>query len=85
MPERDLDSGLQALQRGVEKSGSSISPIINVMDTLETPPTFNPTNKFTQVFQDIVDSYGIASYREINPGNRFLAFSPSTIYFCTVF
>ncbi|KAI6177526.1 V-type proton ATPase subunit a [Aphelenchoides bicaudatus] len=67
IPERELDSCLQALQRGVEKSGSTISPIINVMDSLETPPTFNPTNKFTQVFQDIVDSYGIATYREINP------------------
>ncbi|KAI6219820.1 V-type proton ATPase subunit a [Aphelenchoides fujianensis] len=67
IPERELDCVFQALQRGIEKSGSTISPIINVLETSETPPTYNRTNKFTRVFQDIVDSYGIATYQEINP------------------
>ncbi|KAH7725553.1 v-type proton ATPase subunit a isoform 4 [Aphelenchoides avenae] len=66
-PERELDTILQALYRGVEKSGSSIRPVVNVLETSHVPPTYNRTNKFTQVFQDIVDSYGIASYREVNP------------------
>ncbi|KAI6202062.1 V-type proton ATPase subunit a [Aphelenchoides besseyi] len=65
--ERELDCVFQALQRGIEKSGSTISPIINIMETSQTPPTFNRTNNFTRVFQDIVDSYGIATYQEINP------------------
>jgi V-type H+-transporting ATPase subunit a len=32
------------------------------------PPTKIPTNEFTWIFQEIVNTYGIARYREINPG-----------------
>lgn len=37
------------------------------METMEEPPTYNHTNKFTSAFQTLIDSYGIASYREMNP------------------
>lgn len=51
-----------------EKSGSSVQPILNRMYTNMKPPTFHRLNKFTAGFQNLVDAYGVASYREVNPG-----------------
>jgi len=50
-----------------EHSGSSVPPILNRMQNKEKPPTFNRLNKFTRGFQNLVDAYGIATYREVNP------------------
>ncbi|KAM3859640.1 V-type proton ATPase 116 kDa subunit a isoform 3-T3 [Diretmus argenteus] len=66
-PISDLDSIQFALRRGTERSGSTVPSILNRMQTKQTPPTFNKTNKFTSGFQNIVDAYGIGNYREINP------------------
>lgn len=66
-PIADLDRIQQALQRGNERSGSSVPSILNRMQTRQEPPTYNRVNKFTQVFQNIVDAYGVSSYREVNP------------------
>ncbi|CAH0558683.1 unnamed protein product [Brassicogethes aeneus] len=67
VPVLDLENIQLALRRGTERSGSSVPPILNRMDTPEDPPTYNHTNKFTSAFQTLIDSYGIASYREMNP------------------
>uniref|UniRef100_A0A8B9LIX7 V-type proton ATPase subunit a n=1 Tax=Astyanax mexicanus TaxID=7994 RepID=A0A8B9LIX7_ASTMX len=66
-PVSDLDSIQFALRRGTEKSGSTVPSILNRMQTKQTPPTYNKTNKFTSGFQNIVDAYGIGNYREMNP------------------
>ncbi|KAK2155312.1 hypothetical protein LSH36_243g04002 [Paralvinella palmiformis] len=66
-PVVDLDKIQMALRRGTERSGSSVPSILNRMLTKEAPPTYNRTNKFTEVFQGIVDAYGVSSYREVNP------------------
>lgn len=67
-PVAQLDQIQQALRRGTNKSGSVPSAaILNRMETKESPPTFHETNKFTSAFQGIVDAYGVANYREVNP------------------
>ncbi|GAB0097814.1 V-type proton ATPase subunit a [Sergentomyia squamirostris] len=67
VPVLDIETIQIALRRGTERSGSSVPPILNRMQTFENPPTYNRTNKFTNAFQALIDAYGIASYREMNP------------------
>ncbi|GLV41213.1 Vacuolar H[+] ATPase 100kD subunit 2 [Carabus blaptoides fortunei] len=67
VPVQDLGNVQTALQDGSTACGSSIPSFLNVIETSEPPPTFNRTNKFTRGFQNLIDSYGIASYREANP------------------
>lgn len=67
VPVLDIDAIQLALRRGTDRSGSSVPPILNRMDTFEEPPTYNRTNKFTSAFQALIDAYGVSSYREMNP------------------
>ncbi|XP_013164751.1 PREDICTED: V-type proton ATPase 116 kDa subunit a isoform 1 isoform X3 [Papilio xuthus] len=67
VPALDLETIQLALRRGTERSGSSVPPILNRMETMENPPTYNRTNKITVAFQNLIYAYGVASYREVNP------------------
>lgn len=57
-----------ALERAAFDSNSQVGAIFQVLHTKESPPTYFRTNKFTSAFQEIVDAYGVAKYREANPG-----------------
>ncbi|CAD7084738.1 unnamed protein product [Hermetia illucens] len=67
VPVNDLPIVQKALSDGSAAVGSTIPSFLNVIDTNEQPPTFNRTNKFTRGFQNLIDSYGVATYREVNP------------------
>lgn len=67
VPIMDLPIVQKSLADGSASVGSTIPSFLNVIETHEQPPTFNRTNKFTQGFQNLIDAYGIASYRECNP------------------
>lgn len=68
VPLSHWDSIEMALHTGAEKSGCDLTAaILSRIETTEQPPTYNRTNKFTAVFQGIVDSYGVATYMEVNP------------------
>ncbi|KAK3564244.1 hypothetical protein QTP86_012022 [Hemibagrus guttatus] len=66
-PVRQLPALQSALREGGRKSGSSVDSFYNRLPASTSPPTLFPTNAFTAGFQNIVDAYGVASYREVNP------------------
>lgn len=67
-PTRSLTDIRTALQEAEYTSGAQVLTIMEEIKTKETPPTYFRTNKITSSFQSIVDSYGMARYKEVNPG-----------------
>ncbi|XP_031611251.1 V-type proton ATPase 116 kDa subunit a [Oreochromis aureus] len=66
-PVSDIPALRRALEDGSRKSGATVPSFVNRIPTTDTPPTLIRTNKFTSGFQNIVDAYGVGSYREVNP------------------
>ena len=67
VPMSDLGVVRDCLNEGSRLCGSSIPSFLNVIYTEESRPTFHRTNKFTRGFQNLIDAYAVASYREANP------------------
>jgi V-type H+-transporting ATPase subunit a len=70
VPANDMDTVRSTVAQVSNFGGDSGIPgaVLHVVPTKRKPPTFHRTNKFTKGFQSIVDAYGVASYREVNPG-----------------
>jgi len=68
LPVADTLNIKEALRVGTATSGSTVEPIMNVVETSLDPPTFHRTNKFTSGFQSLIEAYGVPTYTEINPG-----------------
>uniref|UniRef100_A0A3P9JT51 V-type proton ATPase subunit a n=1 Tax=Oryzias latipes TaxID=8090 RepID=A0A3P9JT51_ORYLA len=64
-PTAKLPELQSALREG--GSGSGVDSFYNRLPTSTPPPTLFPLNSFTAGFQNIVDAYGVAGYREVNP------------------
>ncbi|KAI8062149.1 V-type ATPase, V0 complex, 116kDa subunit family [Gongronella butleri] len=67
-PSYDIPLIQQTLKDATDASGTSLSAIVTELRTNKKPPTYQRTNKFTESFQGIIDAYGYARYREVNPG-----------------
>ncbi|KAL1495678.1 hypothetical protein AB1Y20_016542 [Prymnesium parvum] len=57
-----------ALDDIATRAGTTTKAILSVVETRESPPTYLKTNKFTQGFQGLVNTYGVPRYQEMNPG-----------------
>ena len=68
VPDADIDQFTSALEVGTQAAGETLAPVVSRAMSQKVPPTFFRTNKITEIFQGIVDSYGVARYKEANPG-----------------
>eukprot|EP00177_Eucheuma_denticulatum_P005216 GFKZ01009503.1.p1 GENE.GFKZ01009503.1~~GFKZ01009503.1.p1 ORF type:complete len:995 (+),score=141.96 GFKZ01009503.1:205-2985(+) len=68
-PESAQDDVRNALEIGRRRSNAQVPSIMEERPRGpdDIPPTYFKTNKFTEVFQNIVESYGVAKYQEVNP------------------
>lgn len=71
VPVSAFDEISAAIREAEENTGAQVATIIEELPVCkkdEIPPTYFKTNKVTSSFQSIVDSYGMARYKEVNPG-----------------
>ncbi|KAA6376106.1 MAG: V-type H+-transporting ATPase subunit a, partial [Streblomastix strix] len=50
-----------------QHSSSQLGIVMNILRTKKNPPSFIRRTKFSEAIQEVVDSYGVANYREVNP------------------
>ena len=75
--EEKKDILISHLNSGVSKDEmKALGSFIEVNEDTLMRPTYMPTNEFTYAFQEIVNTYGIPRYREINPAIFNIVFFP---------
>ncbi|EFC36897.1 predicted protein [Naegleria gruberi] len=74
--ERHVETVRREMEQAMFEMHVEIPTLVDIIHTDETPPTFFETNKFTEVFQQIVNSYGIPNYKEMNPAVASVIFFP---------
>ena len=68
---------ISLLNSGVSKDETkALGTFIEVNEEVLIRPTYIPTNEFTYAFQEIVNTYGIPRYHEINPAIFNIVFFP---------
>ncbi|EDW32169.1 GL10577 [Drosophila persimilis] len=63
----DDEPKLSPPKQGTEEESHAPVLLKKNRQSSHIPPTYFRLNKFTQGFQNLIDSYGISDYREINP------------------
>eukprot|EP00188_Purpureofilum_apyrenoidigerum_P002961 Plantae.Rhodophyta-Purpureofilum_apyrenoidigerum.ctg30035.p1 GENE.Plantae.Rhodophyta-Purpureofilum_apyrenoidigerum.ctg30035~~Plantae.Rhodophyta-Purpureofilum_apyrenoidigerum.ctg30035.p1 ORF type:complete len:886 (-),score=191.27 Plantae.Rhodophyta-Purpureofilum_apyrenoidigerum.ctg30035:108-2441(-) len=68
-PANRIEDVRTALDEAKRKANAQVPSMVEKKkpSPREKPPTYYRTNKFTEVFQNIVESYGVAQYHEVNP------------------
>ena len=66
-PIEDAEKVGELLSGFQKKRGGTIAKFMKVQDHPLNPPTYLKVNDFISPFQEIVSTYGIPSYREVNP------------------
>jgi V-type H+-transporting ATPase subunit a len=66
-PQTATDDVQLALRRATQRSNALVPSILSVVHSDEVPPTHFTTSKYTYAYQEIVNAYGMAHYREVNP------------------
>lgn len=67
VPTNEIAKVQATLEEASAEANSEIKSFMQVISTTDQPPTFMRTNKFTKGFQNLIDSYGVAIYGEVNP------------------
>lgn len=77
VPSKAVDDVAAAVQRAEHSSRAQVHSIVSPISSEHmTKPTHFELGEFTKSFQGIVEAYGVARYKEINPGLFTIATFP---------